>query len=132
MLSMLMCIQNLVRFFQFVLKILSGKSVHGMTEPRIHGITEGQGESSIAPLFQSGAIMITYRSAKIGFCPATKCSLPDSCHAANKKISRRLAICINLNLNPRLLYLESNTTFYHFATMLPEIQKTFILKANDF
>ena len=76
--------------------------------------------------------MITYRSAKIGFCPATKCSLPDSCHAANKKISRRLAICINLNLNPRLLYLESNTTFYHFATMLPEIQKTFILKANDF
>ena len=28
-----------------------------MTEPRNHGITEGQGESSIAPLFQSGAIM---------------------------------------------------------------------------
>ena len=71
--------------------------------------------------------MITYRSAKIGFCPATKCSLLDSCHAANKKISRRLAICINLNLNPRLLYLESNTTFYHFATMLLEIQKTFIV-----
>ena len=27
-----------------------------MTEPRNHGTTEGQGESSIAPLFQSGAI----------------------------------------------------------------------------
>ena len=26
-----------------------------MTEPRNHGTTEGQGESSIAPLFQSGA-----------------------------------------------------------------------------
>ena len=29
-----------------------------MTEPRNHGTTEGQGESSIAPLFQSGAIII--------------------------------------------------------------------------
>ena len=29
----------------------------GITEPRNHGTTEGQGESSIAPLFQSGAIM---------------------------------------------------------------------------
>ena len=29
-----------------------------MTEPRNHGTTEGQGESSIAPLFQSGAINI--------------------------------------------------------------------------
>ena len=28
-----------------------------MTEPRNHGTTEGQGESSIAPLFQSGAII---------------------------------------------------------------------------
>ena len=28
-----------------------------MTEPRNDGITEGQGESSIAPLFQSGAII---------------------------------------------------------------------------
>ena len=27
-----------------------------MTEPRNHGTTEGQGESSIVPLFQSGAI----------------------------------------------------------------------------
>ena len=32
------------------------QNVHGMTEPRNHGITEGQGESSIAPLLQSGAI----------------------------------------------------------------------------
>ena len=31
-----------------------------MTERRNYGITEGQGESSIAPLFQSGAI-IKYR-----------------------------------------------------------------------
>ena len=30
-----------------------------MTEPRNHGTTEGQGESSIAPLFQSGAIIMT-------------------------------------------------------------------------
>ena len=29
-----------------------------MTEPRNHGTTEGQGESSIAPLFKSGAIII--------------------------------------------------------------------------
>ena len=28
-----------------------------MTERRNHGTTEGQGESSIAPLFQSGAII---------------------------------------------------------------------------
>ena len=28
-----------------------------MTERRNYGITEGQGESSIAPLFQSGAII---------------------------------------------------------------------------
>ena len=28
-----------------------------MTEPGNHGTTEGQGESSIAPLFQSGAII---------------------------------------------------------------------------
>ena len=33
--------------------------VHGMTERRNDGITEGQGESSIAPLFQSGAIKIS-------------------------------------------------------------------------
>ena len=33
------------------------QNVHGMTEPRNDGKTEGQGESSIAPLFQSGAIM---------------------------------------------------------------------------
>ena len=32
--------------------------VHGMTERRNDGITEGQGESSIAPLFQSGAIIM--------------------------------------------------------------------------
>ena len=31
-------------------------NVHGRTESRIYGITEGQAESSIAPLFQSGAI----------------------------------------------------------------------------
>ena len=29
-----------------------------MTESRNHGTTEGQGESSIAPLFQSGAIIM--------------------------------------------------------------------------
>ena len=33
--------------------------VHGMTERQNDVITEGQGESSIAPLFQSGAIIIT-------------------------------------------------------------------------
>ena len=32
-----------------------------MTEPRNHGTTEGQGESSIAPLFQSGAIKKQFR-----------------------------------------------------------------------
>ena len=59
---MLMCTQNLVRFCQFVLKILSGNHIftesrnNGITDSQIHGKTEGQGESSIAPLFQSGAI----------------------------------------------------------------------------
>ena len=52
---MLMCIQNLVRFCQFVHNILSGDQI--FTESRKDGMTEGQGESSIAPLFQSGAIM---------------------------------------------------------------------------
>ena len=32
-----------------------------MTESRNYGTTEGQGESSIAPLFQSGAIKINLR-----------------------------------------------------------------------
>ena len=53
---MMTCIQNLVRFCQFVLKILSGNQI--FTESRKDGKTEGQGESSIAPLFQSGAIMM--------------------------------------------------------------------------
>ena len=30
--------------------------IHGITDSRKDGMTEGQGESSIAPLFQSGAI----------------------------------------------------------------------------
>ena len=33
-------------------------NMHGFTERRRHGMPEGQGESSIAPLFQSGAIKI--------------------------------------------------------------------------
>ena len=58
MLSMLMCIQNLVGFCQFVLKLLSGNpTIHEITESRKDGMTEGQGEPSIAPLFQSGAII---------------------------------------------------------------------------
>ena len=63
---MLMCTQNLVRFCQFVLKILSGNHIfterrnNGFTDSRKDGMTEGQGESSIAPLFQSGAIIMVY------------------------------------------------------------------------
>ena len=37
----------------------------GMTESRNHGTTEGQGESSIAPLFQSGAIKMTGNNPKL-------------------------------------------------------------------
>ena len=110
---MLMCTQNLVRFCQFALKILSGngiltsikrrnsvkilqkmkgnnpkldlvnvdvhtkfgqslsicsqdiewkQNVHGMQN---HGITEGQGESSIAPLLQSGAIIMMGNNPKL-------------------------------------------------------------------
>ena len=90
---MLMCIQNLVKFCPFVLKILSGnENYDGITELRNYRITEGQtgqiqysphfskpetkimtelqnygitelqkdrqGKSSIAPTFQSGAIII--------------------------------------------------------------------------
>ena len=37
------------------------RNVHGKTEGRKDGITEGHGESSIAPIFQSGAIiMVTF------------------------------------------------------------------------
>ena len=36
-----------------------------MTESRNHGTTEGQGESSIAPLFQSGAIIKGRNSVKL-------------------------------------------------------------------
>ena len=53
---MLMCIKNLVRFCQFILKILSGNKI--LTEQQNDRMTEGHGESSIAPLFQSGAIMM--------------------------------------------------------------------------
>ena len=51
---MLMCMQNLVRFCQAILKIMNGNK---MSEGQKDGTMEGQGESSIAPLFQSGAIM---------------------------------------------------------------------------
>ena len=36
-------------------------------KPNIHGITEGQGESSIAPLFQSGAIIIGFDGLNLGY-----------------------------------------------------------------
>ena len=51
---MLMCMQSLVRFCQAILKISNGNEL--FTERRNDGITEGQGESSIAPLFQSELI----------------------------------------------------------------------------
>ena len=59
---MLMCIQNLVKFCPSVLKILSGnENYDGMMELQKDGIKELQkdiqGKSSIAPLFQSGAII---------------------------------------------------------------------------
>ena len=60
-----LCIQNLVRFCQAILKILNGNKMFtegrkdGITDLRNYGITEGQAESSIAPLFQSGAINMT-------------------------------------------------------------------------
>ena len=53
---MLMCIQILVKFCPLVLKILSENEM--VTDLRNDGMTEGQGKSNIAPLFQSGAIMI--------------------------------------------------------------------------
>ena len=61
---MLMCIQNLVKLCPLVLKILSRNEmvtelqIYGITDSRNYRITEGQGKSSIAPLFQSGAIII--------------------------------------------------------------------------
>ena len=48
---MLMCIQNLVRFCQAILKIMNGNKNVGRTEGQNNGTTEGQGESSIAPTF---------------------------------------------------------------------------------
>ena len=45
-----MHIQSLVKFYQFVLKILSGSEI--MTDGRNDGLPK----STIAPLFQSGAI----------------------------------------------------------------------------
>ena len=60
---MLMCIPTLVIFWLFILKILSGNQLFtesqkdGKTESRNDRMTEGQGESSIAPLFQGRAII---------------------------------------------------------------------------
>ena len=53
---MLMCMQNLVRFCQGILKIMNGNKMSegrkdGITELQNNGTTEGQGESSIAPTF---------------------------------------------------------------------------------
>ena len=39
---------------------------HGITDLRNYGITEGQAESSIAPLFQSGAIKMD-KLADVGY-----------------------------------------------------------------
>ena len=69
---MLMCIQNLVKFCPLVLKILSGNEM--VTELRNYGITEGQGKSNIAPLFQSGAI-IKGLSVSCIFCEVHFCRL---------------------------------------------------------
>ena len=108
---MLMFIQNMVRFCQFVLKILSANeiltSIKGYysvkivqkmmgnnpklglvnvdvhtkfcqilsigsqdieQKPNIHGIRERQGESSIAPLFQRGAIKRHFIKKYNSFC----------------------------------------------------------------
>ena len=53
-----MHLQNLVKFYQFALKILSGKEI--MTHRQMDVWND---KSSIAPLFQSGAINITFFSA---------------------------------------------------------------------
>ena len=70
---MLMCIQNLVKFCPLVLKILSGNEM--VTELRNNGIrnngiTEGQGKSNIAPLFQSGAIKNIAKSEQSSHTPS--------------------------------------------------------------
>ena len=89
MLSMLMCIQNLVRFCKFVFKILSGNQIftdsrnHGKTESRKDGITEGQGESSIAPLFQNGAIIMQYYFVIRKTCPCNIYPLEPHFYIAN-------------------------------------------------
>ena len=62
---MLMCIQNLVKFFPLVLKILSRNEMVTELwnmEKRNNRITEGQAKSNIAPLFQSGAIIKVHNS----------------------------------------------------------------------
>ena len=43
---------------------------NGITEGRNDGTTEGHGESSIAPLFQSGAIIKIFQKTQVleGFC----------------------------------------------------------------
>ena len=40
-------------------------NIHGIMERRKDGMTEGQGESSIAPLFQSGAIINRHSTKQI-------------------------------------------------------------------
>ena len=57
---MLMSIQNFYIFCPLVLKILRGKEM--VTDLRNNRIMEGQGKSSIAPHFQTGAIMNSFRS----------------------------------------------------------------------
>ena len=83
--SMLMCTQKLVQFCQFILKISSGHEIltltlgHNskfyhlvftilvVTETSNHITMERQGESSIAPLFQSGAILMTRFTIEVFF-----------------------------------------------------------------
>ena len=62
---MLMCIQNMVKFCPLVLKILSGNEM--VTDLQNYGMTEGQGKSNIAPLFQSGAMIISKESIIVTF-----------------------------------------------------------------
>ena len=58
----IMCIQNFFKFCPLVLKILSGNEM--VMDLRNNRKTEGQGKSSIAPLFQSGAIITVICSLK--------------------------------------------------------------------
>ena len=73
-----------------------------MMESRNHGITEGQGISSIAPLFQSGAIKMLISNIH-----SRVIRKPDFCLCENKGADQ---LCSNCTADQRLCFPYTDST----------------------